>query len=123
MSVRLLAQHPQLVCQTSQQASALAKEGRFWARGAPESQTLIVLSFDPDTILVPSGDNATELMCSLWAFVFSATQLMSVAIILRTRDLRVFGSMEIWDHERQQARRALEGSRRRYATAHREPEV
>ena len=26
------------------------------------SQTLIVPSFDPDTILVPSGENATELM-------------------------------------------------------------
>jgi hypothetical protein len=32
------------------------------ASGAPESQTLIVLSADPDTILVPSGENATELM-------------------------------------------------------------
>ena len=29
VSVRLLAQHPQLVCQASQQASGLAKEGRF----------------------------------------------------------------------------------------------
>jgi hypothetical protein len=94
------------------------------ARGAPESQTLIVPSRDPDTILVPSGENATDLMCSLCrAFVFSATQLMSVAIILRTRDLCLFGSMEIWDHERQQARRALEGSRRRHATAHSVPEV
>ena len=26
------------------------------------SQTLIVLSSDPDTILVPSGENATDLM-------------------------------------------------------------
>jgi hypothetical protein len=32
---------------------------------------LIVPSSDPDTILVPSGENATELMQSLWAFVFS----------------------------------------------------
>jgi hypothetical protein len=31
------------------------------ARGAPESQTLIVLSTDPDTILVPSGENATDM--------------------------------------------------------------
>ena len=30
--------------------------------GEPESQTLIVLSSDPDTILVPSGENATDLM-------------------------------------------------------------
>ena len=35
------------------------------------SQTLIVLSNDPDTILVPSGENATDLMVLLWAFVFS----------------------------------------------------
>jgi hypothetical protein len=48
----------------------------------------------------------------LWAFVFSATQLMSVAIILRTREkkrglgcMHAFGSMEIWDHKRLQARK------------------
>jgi hypothetical protein len=40
-------------------------------RGAPESQTLIVLSYDPDTILVPSGENATDATALLWAFVFS----------------------------------------------------
>jgi len=52
-------------------ASVLAKEGRFEGSGAPKSQTLIVLSHDPDTILVPSGENATELIHALWAFVFS----------------------------------------------------
>ncbi len=62
MSVRLLAQQLQFVCQTSQQASVLAKEVRFEGSGAPESQTLIVGSFDPDTILVPSGENATDMM-------------------------------------------------------------
>ena len=42
------------------------------ARGAPvESQTLIVPSLDPDTILVPSGENATDKIHWLWAFVFS----------------------------------------------------
>jgi hypothetical protein len=49
------------------------------ARNARESQTLIVLSRDPDTILVPSGENATDLILPsptdlilpLWAFVFS----------------------------------------------------
>ena len=73
---------------------------------------MIVLSNDPDTILVPSGENATDLIKSLWAFVFSATQLMSVAIILRTREkkrglgcMHAFGSMEIWDHKRLQARK------------------
>ena len=32
---------------------------------------MIVLSIDPDTILVPSGENATDMIRSLWAFVFS----------------------------------------------------
>ncbi len=49
----------------------MAKEARFEGSGAPESQTLIVSSYDPETILVPSGENATELMLLLWAFVFS----------------------------------------------------
>ena len=35
------------------------------------SQTLIVWSYDPDTILVPSGENATDMMVLLWAFIFS----------------------------------------------------
>jgi hypothetical protein len=56
---------------------------------------LIVPSSDPDTILVPSGENATDRMVSLWVFVFSATQLMSIAIILRTKETCVIGSMEI----------------------------
>jgi hypothetical protein len=63
--VRLLAQQLQRICRTSQQASVLAMEGDFKGSGAPESQTLIVVSFDPDTILVPSGENATELMFPL----------------------------------------------------------
>jgi hypothetical protein len=55
-----------------------ASSRQFWPRrsdwrahGAPKSQTLTVLSADPDTILVPSGENATELIFPLWAFVFS----------------------------------------------------
>ena len=47
------------------------EEGRFWARGAPDSQTLIVLSRDPETILVPSGENATDMTQLLWALVSS----------------------------------------------------
>jgi hypothetical protein len=70
--VRLLAQQLQFACQTSQQASVLAKEGvDFEDSGAPESQTLMVLSHDPDTIFDPSGENATDLTMSLWAFIFS----------------------------------------------------
>ena len=45
-----------------------ASRCQFWLRrsdlralGAPKSQTLIVLSSDPDTILVPSGENATDM--------------------------------------------------------------
>ncbi len=49
----------------------VAKDGRFEGKSAPESQTLIVLSHDPDTILVPSGENATDMMMPLWAFIFS----------------------------------------------------
>jgi len=101
----------------------LAKEGRFEAKGAPQSQTLIVLLLDPrhllldpETSLVPSGEKATELIDEpLWALVFSVTHLMSVANILRTREkkrclgcMRAFGSMEVWDHStaRLQARKA-----------------
>jgi len=47
------------------------RRGDFEGKRAPESQTLIVLSHDPDTILVPSGENATDATASLWAFVFS----------------------------------------------------
>ena len=41
------------------------------ARSAPESQTLIVLSDDPDTIFVPSGENATDVTKWLCASFFS----------------------------------------------------
>ena len=71
MGVRLLAQQLHRACQKSQQASVLAKEVRFEGSGAPESQTLIVWSLDPDTILVPSGENATDQIVLLCASVFS----------------------------------------------------
>ena len=45
-------------------------ERLFEGKSAPESQTLIVWSNDPDTILVPSGENAT-MMALLRALVFS----------------------------------------------------
>ena len=64
------------------------------------------MSSDPETSLVPSWEKATQSIDEpLWALVFSVTHLMSVAIILRTREkkrclgcMRAFGSMEIWDH-------------------------
>ena len=71
MGVGLLSLEIQCSCQTSQQASVVAKERRFEAKNAPESQTLIVLSSEPDTILLPSGENATERIQLLWALVFS----------------------------------------------------
>ena len=71
MGIGLLAQQPQRVCEISQQASVLAKGGDFEGCGSPESQTLIVLSYDPDMIFVPSGENATDVMTLLCAFVFS----------------------------------------------------
>ena len=70
MGVRLFAQQLQFGCQTSQQASVWG-EGQFEGKSAPESQTLIVWSDDPETILVPSGENATDQMMSLCTFVFS----------------------------------------------------
>ena len=89
MRVRLLAQHLQFVCQTSQQASVLAKEGDFEVFSAPESQTLIVSSYDPETIFVPSGENATDVITLLWAFVFS---LSSSSLAARQASRRQFRS-------------------------------
>ncbi len=68
-------------------ASVLAKVGRFEGSGAPESQTLIVLSYDPETIFVPSGENATEEMALLCAFVFS---LSSPSASVRQANRRQF---------------------------------
>ncbi len=88
----------------ARQASRL----QFWPRrvdvedsGAPESQTLIVLSYDPDKILVPSGENATDLTASLWAFVFSLNSSSLSARQAKWRqswprrgDFEVFGAPE-----------------------------
>ena len=38
-----------------------------WPLHAPASQTLIVLSSEPETMVFPSGEKATELMQLLWA--------------------------------------------------------
>ncbi len=61
---------------------------------------------------MPSGEKATDVTELPRALVFSATQLMSIAIILRTKEACVFGSMQTWDHGRLQSRRALKGRRR-----------
>ena len=46
---------------------------------APEFQTLRVLSLEPETIVFPSGEKATELIARLCAFVFSLVS-SSVAV-------------------------------------------
>jgi len=71
---------------------------------------LTVLSYDPDTILVPSGENATDVISRLWAPLFSATQLMSNAIILRIGRVCESSEMEIWNREWLQAQRVVERS-------------
>ena len=72
MRIDLLPQQLQVACQTSQQASVLAKRrGDFEGSSLPESQTLNVLSYDPDTILVPSEEKVTDEMQPLCASVFS----------------------------------------------------
>ena len=71
MRVRLLGLELQRGCEGRQERSVSAKEGQFGAQNAPPSQTLIVLSYDPDTIVFPSGENATEAITLLWAFDFS----------------------------------------------------
>ena len=45
---------------------------RIALNGSPASQTLIVRSSEPDTIVLPSGEKATDLIQSLWAFSFVA---------------------------------------------------
>jgi len=64
------------------------RRGDFEASGAPESQTLIVPSADPDTILIPFGENATDMITSLCAFVFS---LSSPSASVRQASKRQFG--------------------------------
>jgi hypothetical protein len=63
------------------------RRGDFDIFGAPESQTLIVPSRDPDTILVLSGENATDMTQWLWAFVFS---LSSSSLAVRQAIKRQF---------------------------------
>ena len=54
------------------------EESEVWTRGAgvsvptPASQTLIVLSSEPETMVVPSGEKATDITSLLCALCFSA---------------------------------------------------
>jgi hypothetical protein len=58
-------------------------------RGAPKSQTLIVWSHDPETILVPSGEIANVVMFQLWAFVF----------LLTSPSLSASQTLIFWSHD------------------------
>ena len=74
MAVRLelLPQQRKGSCTTGQEKlrirSALDPD---WRGVPPASQSLIVLSFDPDTIFLPSGDHATEFMSPPCALALS----------------------------------------------------
>ena len=37
----------------------------------PESQTLMLLSREPETMVLPSDEKATDMISRLWAFCFS----------------------------------------------------
>ena len=60
VGVGLLALHLQRGCVGAQERSAMATGEAIWGQNAPESQTLIVWSPEPDTIVLPFGEKATE---------------------------------------------------------------
>ena len=69
MGVLLLRLELQRVCQVCGEGVSLRKiRGRGPFNGSPASQTLIVLSLEPDTIVLPSGAKSTERIQSLCAF-------------------------------------------------------
>ena len=47
----------------------------------------MVLSFEPDTIVFPSGEKATEEIQSLWAFAFSLFKVRESASATENRTL------------------------------------
>ena len=55
------------------------RDEQFRIQRSPEFQTLRVLSLEPETIVFPSGEKATELIARLYAFVFSL-ESSSVAV-------------------------------------------
>ena len=56
VGARLLGLELERGCEARQELSVEAREERFWADFAPESQTLIVPPLPDDTTLVPSGE-------------------------------------------------------------------
>ena len=59
-------------CQATEEASAQATAAFLLAQNAPASQTLSVLSDEPETMVLPSGEKATDQMLPLCALCFSA---------------------------------------------------
>ena len=63
------------------------RDERFRIQRSPEFQTLRVLSSEPETIVFPSGEKATERIQLLWALLFSVTS-SSVAAMGRASQLK-----------------------------------
>ena len=67
-----------LLILSSKDAAASVGDAQLWVRqgirrdGVPASQTLSVLSSEPETMLLPSGEKATENTKPLCALCFSA---------------------------------------------------
>ena len=85
---------------SSREAAASTEAVRFGLRDGgclsadtPASQTLIVLSSEPDTMVVPSGEKATEATLLLCAPCFSALSSKDAATSTETVrfELRVGG--------------------------------
>ena len=75
MRVCLLSLEIQRGCAGKQAASILGKVMRFGAAVTPESQTLIVPEKPPETIVLPSGENCTDMMAVGSAFSTLETSL------------------------------------------------
>ena len=88
--VRLLALELQRGCAARRGRSVHAGK-RFRAQRSPASQTLMVWSREPETIVFPSGEKATDMTQWLWAFVFS---LLSSSVADREA-----GSGQFWPRD------------------------
>ena len=54
---------------------------RVVCAGLPALQTLMLLSSEPETMVLPSGEKPTEFTLPLWAFCFSATKARDEASV------------------------------------------
>ena len=92
MAVRALLARFELecACQNAKEAPALVFVAHIGVVSAstPASQTLIVFSPEPETIVLPSGEYATEVILSLWALSLVALSSSVAAKQQRRRQLR-----------------------------------